>query len=351
MYIRLRYLNKIHTVTDISKKAQVSVFQKRVKEITGLSSKEQRLIYRGKELDSRYTLFDFDIDVNCLVDLTVKTIFSEEELAERERKIKEDQIKEKEDKENAANNGQNGDEARPVPSGSEENPLKIEDIYEGDPKDLLDKKYDCDKCKDDPAKDCGECGCNECKKKDNTAVLLMCDECEYCYHIYCLDPPLEAVPEDDWYCPVCKNNEDEIVRPGQMLKKNKKKDRNPGVSCKRDWGNGMATSGRQKTCTKVPPNHFGPIPGIDVGMTWKYRIQLSEEGLHRPPVAGIAGKPTEGCYSIVLAGGYEDDVDDGEEFKYTGSQITDTNEYYSYLLYIRRSFIFHFPILCFWLCI
>ena len=37
-------------------------------------------------------------------------------------------------------------------------------------------------------------------------------------------------------------------------------------------------------------------------------------------MAGIAGKPSEGCVSIVLAGGYEDDKDDGEEFTYTGNE-------------------------------
>lgn len=35
-------------------------------------------------------------------------------------------------------------------------------------------------------------------------------------------------------------------------------------------------------------------------------------------MAGIAGRPNEGAFSIVLAGGYEDDVDNGEEFYYTG---------------------------------
>jgi E3 ubiquitin-protein ligase UHRF1 len=54
-------------------------------------------------------------------------------------------------------------------------------------------------------------------------------------------------------------------------------------------------------------------------MCWKFRIQVSEEGIHRPPVGGIAGRAQEGCQSIVLAGGYEDDTDDGFEFIYTGS--------------------------------
>ena len=36
-------------------------------------------------------------------------------------------------------------------------------------------------------------------------------------------------------------------------------------------------------------------------------------------MAGIAGTATEGCPSLVLGGGYEDDVDDGDSFTYTGS--------------------------------
>jgi hypothetical protein len=29
-------------------------------------------------------------------------------------------------------------------------------------------------------------------------------QCEEAYHLDCLDPPLEVVPEDDWYCPDCE---------------------------------------------------------------------------------------------------------------------------------------------------
>ena len=38
---------------------------------------------------------------------------------------------------------------------------------------------------------------------------------------------------------------------------------------------GMACAGRQKTCNVVPPNHFGPIPGVEVGQSWKYRVGVS----------------------------------------------------------------------------
>jgi E3 ubiquitin-protein ligase UHRF1 len=81
----------------------------------------------------------------------------------------------------------------------------------------------------------------------------------------------------------------------------------------------MACVGRSKICTIVPSNHFGAIPGVPVGTMWKYRLTCSESGVHRPHVAGIHGKEREGAYSIVLAGGYEDDIDSGDEFTYTGS--------------------------------
>ena len=81
----------------------------------------------------------------------------------------------------------------------------------------------------------------------------------------------------------------------------------------------MATAGRNKTNQNIEINHQGPVPGIDVGFRWRFRIQLSEAGVHPPPVAGISGSQKRGCESLVLAGGYEDDVDRGFEFTYTGS--------------------------------
>ena len=39
----------------------------------------------------------------------------------------------------------------------------------------------------------------------------------------------------------------------------------------------------------------------------KHCVQVSESGCHRPHVAGIHGRSNDGSYSLVLAGGYEDD--------------------------------------------
>lgn len=38
---------------------------------------------------------------------------------------------------------------------------------------------------------------------------------------------------------------------------------------------GMACVGRTKECTIVPSNHYGPVPGVPVGTTWKFRVQVS----------------------------------------------------------------------------
>ncbi|XP_011671026.2 E3 ubiquitin-protein ligase UHRF1 [Strongylocentrotus purpuratus] len=64
-------------------------------------------------------------------------------------------------------------------------------------------------------------------------------------------------------------------------------------------------------------NTFGSIPGIEIGTTWEMRMECSRDGVHRPTVSGIHGNE-DGCYSVALSGGYEDDVDMGECFTFTG---------------------------------
>lgn len=180
----------------------------------------------------------------------------------------------------------------------------------------------CDRCKDNPRRKCKYCACHVCGSKDDEDKTLLCDECDMAFHIYCLDPPMASIPDvDEWYCPLCKNDSSEVVKAGEKLKASKKKSRMASATStsQRDWGKGMACQGRTKVCSIVPPNHFGAVPGIHVGQLWRFRVQVSEVGVHRPHVAGIHGREFEGAYSIVLAGGYEDDLDNGDEFYYTGS--------------------------------
>jgi len=43
-------------------------------------------------------------------------------------------------------------------------------------------------------------GCLICGRDDDHSSLMLCEGCNDEYHTYCLDPPLPAVPHDDWYC-------------------------------------------------------------------------------------------------------------------------------------------------------
>ena len=53
--------------------------------------------------------------------------------------------------------------------------------------------------------------CSACALGVDDHRLLLCDNFDVCRqacHTYCLEPPLAAVPEGDWYCPGC-------IAPGQ----------------------------------------------------------------------------------------------------------------------------------------
>ncbi|XP_026460836.1 histone-lysine N-methyltransferase ATXR6-like [Papaver somniferum] len=45
--------------------------------------------------------------------------------------------------------------------------------------------------------------CEECGSGDNANELLLCDECDLGFHLYCLRPILVSVPKDSWYCAAC----------------------------------------------------------------------------------------------------------------------------------------------------
>lgn len=45
--------------------------------------------------------------------------------------------------------------------------------------------------------------CEGCGKATDEGRLLLCDDCDISYHIYCLDPPLDQVPKDNWKCKWC----------------------------------------------------------------------------------------------------------------------------------------------------
>ncbi|KAL1664298.1 hypothetical protein GGF50DRAFT_101902 [Schizophyllum commune] len=45
--------------------------------------------------------------------------------------------------------------------------------------------------------------CEICHKKNNEKQMLLCDGCDCGFHTFCLDPPLEAIPKEQWFCFAC----------------------------------------------------------------------------------------------------------------------------------------------------
>ena len=45
--------------------------------------------------------------------------------------------------------------------------------------------------------------CTKCKGKKRAAQMLLCDGCNQGMHLFCMEPPLDAVPDGDYYCVEC----------------------------------------------------------------------------------------------------------------------------------------------------
>ncbi|CAF0800829.1 unnamed protein product [Didymodactylos carnosus] len=54
---------------------------------------------------------------------------------------------------------------------------------------------------------CLECKlCLVCGNSENDEKLLVCDQCDRGYHMYCLTPPLNKTPDGYWHCQFCMND-------------------------------------------------------------------------------------------------------------------------------------------------
>ncbi|KIL70324.1 hypothetical protein M378DRAFT_20771 [Amanita muscaria Koide BX008] len=48
-----------------------------------------------------------------------------------------------------------------------------------------------------------EQSCEICHKQDRGEEMLLCDGCDCGFHMFCLDPPLDMIPKDQWFCFTC----------------------------------------------------------------------------------------------------------------------------------------------------
>ncbi|XP_055947604.1 bromodomain adjacent to zinc finger domain protein 1A-like isoform X2 [Argiope bruennichi] len=60
--------------------------------------------------------------------------------------------------------------------------------------------------------------CRICRRRGDAENMLLCDGCNRGHHLYCLKPPLNAIPEGDWFCLSCKPVE-KPVSPEKKIRK------------------------------------------------------------------------------------------------------------------------------------
>ena len=85
---------------------------------------------------------------------------------------------------------------------------------------------------------------------------------------------------------------------------------------------------RLKLVTKdcmIRPIVFGEIEALKKAI-FEGRKEMMPSGFHRKWGAGIDGNAKDGVAAIVLSGGYEDDLDSGDEIIYTGAGGNDGKE-------------------------
>ncbi|KAF7816669.1 histone-lysine N-methyltransferase ATXR6 [Senna tora] len=54
--------------------------------------------------------------------------------------------------------------------------------------------------------DYDDVSCEECGSGHSAAKLVLCDNCDRGYHLFCLRPILVSVPRGSWFCPSCSKN-------------------------------------------------------------------------------------------------------------------------------------------------
>lgn len=115
----------------------------------------------------------------------------------------------------------------------------------------------------------------------------------------------------------CSNSDSSVDMPGLLLGEEEYNDGDsPGLP--RRLVNGRFVAHIDQSWERPNPKVFGPIEGVHIGSWWAMRQEASLAGVHAPWVAGISGSATEGAYSVALSGGYEDDIDEGFRFTFTG---------------------------------
>lgn len=47
--------------------------------------------------------------------------------------------------------------------------------------------------------------CEKCSGGHSEDKIILCDRCDSGWHLFCVSPPLDNVPDGEWVCPTCMN--------------------------------------------------------------------------------------------------------------------------------------------------
>ena len=72
--------------------------------------------------------------------------------------------------------------------------------------------------------------CQFCSSPKHDSQLMLCDGCDAPFHTFCLDPPLDGIPDTEWFCLWCaerKNPSEKKPKDPSSKKKKRKKAKKP----------------------------------------------------------------------------------------------------------------------------